>query len=106
MLRAKAIAVAAAIAFVGAVGSASAAEGFSALNGVPAEPLTAAEMASIKGSELFEIKIFGPVNDIWRELSFISNNHHIGVVHSAPGQGAKVNHSQRGRGNNNGKKNN
>lgn len=100
MMRAKAIAVAAAIAFVGAVGSASAAERFSTLGGTPAaEPLTAAEMASIKGSEFFSIIITGPVNTITRGLRHISINHHIGVgVH--PGQGT-TNSGLKGQGNNN-----
>ncbi len=106
-MRAKAIAVAAAIAFVSAAGSASAAERFSTLGGTPAEPLTAAEMASIKGSEFFSIIITGPVNMITRRLDSISINHHIGVsVH--PGQGTTHSglngqgNNNRGPGNNNG----
>lgn len=54
-MRVKAIAVAAAIAFVSAVGAASAAENFSTLNGIPAEPLSAAEMEAVKGA--FRIRI-------------------------------------------------
>lgn len=58
-MRAKAIAVAAAIAFVGAVGSASAAENFSTLNGVPAEPLSAVEMEAAKGQFIVFISRLG-----------------------------------------------
>jgi len=107
-MRAKAIAVAAAIAFVGAVGSASAAERFFTLGGTPAEPLSAAEMASIKGSKFFSIIITGPVNTITRGLRHISVNHHIGVV-VHPGQGTTHSglngqgNNNRGPGNNNGK---
>ena len=108
-MRAKAIAVAAAIAFVGAVGSAPAAERFFTLGGTPAEPLSAAEMASIKGSEFFSIQIFGPVNTIQKGIRWVTViNHHIGVgVH--PGQGTTHSglngqgNNNRGPGNNNGK---
>ena len=89
-MRVKAIAVAAAIAFASAVGSASAAERFSTLGGAPAGPLSAAEMASIKGSAVI-IRIHGPHgprNFIQRGI-FVSVNHTIEVV-VVPGEGAEV----------------
>lgn len=84
-MRVKAIAVAAAIALVSAVGSASAAERFSTLGGVPAEPLSAVEMASIKGRVI--IRITGPRNTIARVLPFAQANHTVEVV-VTPGEGA------------------
>ena len=86
-MRVKAIAVAAAIAFVSAVGSASAAERFSTLGGTPAEPLSAAEMASIKGSAVI-IRIHGPQNFIQRDPPGVPN--HTITVFIVPGEGADV----------------
>lgn len=86
-MRVKAIAVAAAIAFASAVGAASATERLSTLGGAPAEPLSAAEMASIKGSQI-KIRIQGPRNFIQRGPAAHAN-HTIEVV-ITPGEGAEV----------------
>ena len=95
-MRIKSVALGAAVACAAVIGSASAAERFSTLGGTPAEPLTAAEMASIKGSKFFSINIVGPVNTITRGLRFISVNHHI-EVNITPGQGAEVTHTKAGK---------
>ena len=89
-MRVKAIAVAAAIAFASAVGSASAAERFSTLGGTPAEPLSASEMASIKGSQISQIKIriHGPQHFIRRNP--VAHANHTITVFITPGEGAEV----------------